>query len=101
MNSYIFDNAVEVEAAERFARLDALYNFRTFRFRETAGIGPCWRCLEVAAGAAQPSARSWSRALDVSFWHPFSVRNRRVEVCCSGYNDRRRGRGRVVNVPRN
>jgi hypothetical protein len=32
MPSYIFDNAAEAETAERFANLDALYNFRTFRF---------------------------------------------------------------------
>ena len=38
MKSYIFDNAAEPETAERFASLDALYNFRTFRVLETTGI---------------------------------------------------------------
>ena len=49
-NPYIFDNAAEAETAERFASLDALYNFRTFRFLETTGIGPGWHCLEVGGG---------------------------------------------------
>jgi ubiquinone/menaquinone biosynthesis C-methylase UbiE len=48
---YLFDNAAEAETAERFASLDALYNFRTFRFLETAGIGPGWHCLEVGGGS--------------------------------------------------
>ena len=51
MKSYIFDNAVEPATAERFASLDALYNFRTFRFLETTGIGPGWRCLEIGGGS--------------------------------------------------
>ena len=50
-NPYIFDNAAEAETAERFANLDALYNFRTFRFLETTGIGPGWHCLEVGGGS--------------------------------------------------
>jgi hypothetical protein len=42
-------NAAEAKTAERFASLDALYNTtsRTFRFLETAGIGPGWCCLEI------------------------------------------------------
>jgi hypothetical protein len=32
MKPYIFHNASEAETAERFASLDAIYNFRTFRF---------------------------------------------------------------------
>ena len=56
MNTYIFDNAAEAETAERFASLDALYNFRTFRFLETTGIGPGWRCLEVGAGSGSVAA---------------------------------------------
>jgi ubiquinone/menaquinone biosynthesis C-methylase UbiE len=56
MNSYIFDNAAEAETAERFAALDTLYNFRTFRFLETAGIAPGWRCLEVGGGSGAVAA---------------------------------------------
>jgi ubiquinone/menaquinone biosynthesis C-methylase UbiE len=56
MNPYIFDNAAEAETAERFASLDALYNFRTFRFLETAGIGPGWHCLEVGGGSGAVAA---------------------------------------------
>src|SRR5262249_44149957 len=52
----IFDNAAEPETAERFASLDALYNFRTFRFLETAGIGPGWHCLEVGGGSGSVAA---------------------------------------------
>jgi ubiquinone/menaquinone biosynthesis C-methylase UbiE len=50
MNTYVFDNAAEAETAERFHSLDALYNFRTYRFLEMTGIGPGWRCLEVGGG---------------------------------------------------
>ena len=56
MNPYIFDNAAEAETAERFASLDALYNFRTFRFLETAGIAPGWHCLEVGGGSGSVAA---------------------------------------------
>ena len=56
MNAYIFDNAAVAETAERFASLDALYNFRTFRFLETAGIGPGWHCLEVGGGSGSVAA---------------------------------------------
>src|SRR5262245_41795828 len=56
MKAYIFDNAAVAETAERFASLDALYNFRTFRFLETVGIGPGWRCLEVGGGSGSVAA---------------------------------------------
>jgi ubiquinone/menaquinone biosynthesis C-methylase UbiE len=56
MNPYIFDNAAEAETAERFASLDALYNFRTYRFLETAGIGPGCHCLEVGGGSGAVAA---------------------------------------------
>jgi SAM-dependent methyltransferase len=56
MTPYIFDNAAEAETAERFANLDALYNFRTFRFLETAGIGQGWHCLEVGGGSGSVAA---------------------------------------------
>src|SRR5262245_21913058 len=55
-NPYLFDDAEEAETAERFASLDALYNFRTFRFLETTGIGPGWRCLEVGGGSGSVAA---------------------------------------------
>jgi len=51
MMSYIFNNAAEAVTAERFHSLDALYNFRTFRFLETTGISPGWRCVEVGGGS--------------------------------------------------
>src|SRR5262245_7369332 len=56
MTPYIFDNAAEAETAERFASLDSLYNFRTFRFLETTGIGPGWHCLEVGGGSGSVAA---------------------------------------------
>jgi len=56
MNPYIFDNSAEAETSERFASLDALYNFRTFRFLETAGIRPGWHCLEVGGGSGAVAA---------------------------------------------
>ena len=56
MNSYIFDNSAEAETAERFASLDSLYNFRTFQYLETAGIGPGWHCLEVGGGSGAIAA---------------------------------------------
>jgi ubiquinone/menaquinone biosynthesis C-methylase UbiE len=56
MNPYIFDNAAVAETAERFASLDALYNFRTFRFLETVGIAPGWHCLEVGGGSGWVAA---------------------------------------------
>ena len=61
-NPYIFDNAAEAETAERFASLDGLYNFRTFRFLETAGIAPGWRCLEVGGGSGSVAAWMADRA---------------------------------------
>ena len=61
-NSYIFDNAAEAETAEYFASLDALYNFRTFRFLETAGIRPGWHCLEVGGGSGAVAAWMADRA---------------------------------------
>jgi ubiquinone/menaquinone biosynthesis C-methylase UbiE len=56
MNTYVFDNAAEAETAQRFHSLDALYNVRTFRFLEMAGIGPGWRCLEVGGGSGSVGA---------------------------------------------
>jgi ubiquinone/menaquinone biosynthesis C-methylase UbiE len=56
MTAYIFDNAAEVETAERFASLDALYNFRTFRYLETTNIGSGWHCLEVGGGSGAVAA---------------------------------------------
>jgi ubiquinone/menaquinone biosynthesis C-methylase UbiE len=55
-NPCIFDESAEAEVAERLASLDALYNFRTFRFLETAGIGPGWHCLEVGGGSGAVAA---------------------------------------------
>ena len=52
MNAYIFENAAEAETAERFATLDTLYNFRTFRFLErpaSGRVGTAWRSAEGSA----------------------------------------------------
>jgi ubiquinone/menaquinone biosynthesis C-methylase UbiE len=62
MTPYIFDNAAEAETVERFNSLDALYNFRTFRFLETTGIGPGWHCLEVGGGSGSVAAWLAERA---------------------------------------
>ncbi len=56
MTPYIFNNAAEAETAERFQTLDALYNFRTFRFLETIGISPGWHCFEVGGGSGVVAA---------------------------------------------
>jgi ubiquinone/menaquinone biosynthesis C-methylase UbiE len=56
MGTYIFDNTAETETADRFGSLDALYNPRTFRFLETAGIGPGSRCLEIGGGSGSVAA---------------------------------------------
>jgi ubiquinone/menaquinone biosynthesis C-methylase UbiE len=57
MTSYIFDNAVEAETADRFISLDALYNPRSFQFREATGIRSGWRCLEIGGGSG--SVATW------------------------------------------
>lgn len=56
MTTYIFDNAAETETAQRFDSLDALYNPRTFRFLEAAGIGRGRKCLEVGGGNGSVAA---------------------------------------------
>ena len=56
MTTYIFDNTAEPETAQRFDSLDALYNPRTFRFLEAAGIGPGHKCLEVGGGNGSVAA---------------------------------------------
>jgi ubiquinone/menaquinone biosynthesis C-methylase UbiE len=57
MTSYIFDNAVEAETADRFISLDALYNPRSFQFLEATGIRSGWRCLEIGGGSG--SVATW------------------------------------------
>jgi SAM-dependent methyltransferase len=47
---YIFDNAAERQARERFAALPRLYDLGTFRHLEALGVTDGWRCLEVGAG---------------------------------------------------
>jgi ubiquinone/menaquinone biosynthesis C-methylase UbiE len=56
MTTYIFDNAIEMETAERFNSLDTLYNPRTFHFLEATGIRTGWRCLEIGGGSGSVAA---------------------------------------------
>jgi SAM-dependent methyltransferase len=56
MTTYTFETPVEAKVEERFALLDALYNARTFRFLDTAGIAPGWHCLEVGGGSGSVAA---------------------------------------------
>jgi ubiquinone/menaquinone biosynthesis C-methylase UbiE len=56
VSRYIFDNAAEEPTAQRFASLEALYDPRTIRFLEAAGVGPGWRCLEVGGGSGSIAA---------------------------------------------
>jgi ubiquinone/menaquinone biosynthesis C-methylase UbiE len=51
MTSYVFDNAAEVEAAQRFSSLEALHDPHTMRHLLATGVGPGWRCLEVGGGS--------------------------------------------------
>jgi SAM-dependent methyltransferase len=50
MTNYIFDNAAEREAAERFSSLEALHDPDTIRHLLSTGVGPGWQCLEVGGG---------------------------------------------------
>src|SRR5687768_10129658 len=47
---YVFDNAAEQQARERFAALPRLYDPGTIRHLAALGVGAGWRCLEVGAG---------------------------------------------------
>jgi SAM-dependent methyltransferase len=47
---YVFDNAAEREARERFAALPRLYDPGTVRYLEALGVAAGWRCLEAGAG---------------------------------------------------
>lgn len=51
MTSYIFDNAAELEAAERFSSLEALHDPHTIRHLLGTGVGRGWRCLEIGGGS--------------------------------------------------
>jgi ubiquinone/menaquinone biosynthesis C-methylase UbiE len=51
MTGYVFDNAAELEAAQRFASLEALHDTHTTRHLLATGVGPGWRCLEVGGGS--------------------------------------------------
>jgi len=47
---YVFDNATEQQAEERFDALPRLFDATTIRHFETIGVRPGWSCLEVGAG---------------------------------------------------
>ena len=57
MGGYLFDNAAEQEAEQRFGSLAVLYDPHTLRCLERTGVGPGWRCLEVGAGGG--SIATW------------------------------------------
>ena len=50
MSTYIFDHALEREH-ERLRKLEEWLDPGTIRYLDQIGVGPGWRCLEVAAGA--------------------------------------------------
>jgi ubiquinone/menaquinone biosynthesis C-methylase UbiE len=56
MSGYIFDNAAEQLAAQRFGSLEALYDPRTMRFLLATGVGPGWHCLEIGGGSGSIAA---------------------------------------------
>jgi SAM-dependent methyltransferase len=47
---YVFDNAAERQARERFAALPRIYDPGTIRHLQALGVAAGWRCLEVGAG---------------------------------------------------
>jgi SAM-dependent methyltransferase len=49
-NGYVFDHAFELEQ-ERLGKLSEWLDPGTMRYADQIGVGPGWRCLEVAAGA--------------------------------------------------
>ncbi len=51
MTNYIFDNAAEREAAERFSSLEVLHDPHTIRHLLSTGVGPGWQCLEIGGGS--------------------------------------------------
>jgi SAM-dependent methyltransferase len=50
MTNYIFDNAAEREAEQRFSSLHALHDVHTIRHLLATGVGPGWQCLEIGGG---------------------------------------------------
>jgi SAM-dependent methyltransferase len=51
MTSYIFDNAAEPEATQRFSNLESLHDPHTTRYLLATGVGPGWQCLEIGGGS--------------------------------------------------
>ena len=51
MTSYIFDNAAEREAAQRFLSLESLHHPHTTRHLLATGVGRGWQCLEIGGGS--------------------------------------------------
>ena len=51
MTNYIFDNAAEREAAQRFLSLESLHDPHTTRHLLATGVGRGWQCLEIGGGS--------------------------------------------------
>lgn len=51
MADYIFDNAAEREAAQRFLSLEDLHDPHTTRHLLATGVSLGWRCLEIGGGS--------------------------------------------------
>jgi ubiquinone/menaquinone biosynthesis C-methylase UbiE len=51
VTNYIFDNAAEREAAQRFSSLEQLHDPHTIRHLLATGVGPGWRCWEIGGGS--------------------------------------------------
>ncbi|HKF37557.1 MAG TPA: hypothetical protein VKB35_11710, partial [Ktedonobacteraceae bacterium] len=56
MSQYIFDNAAQRQANQRFSSLETLYDLWTISHLERTGVGPGWHCWEVGAGGGSIAA---------------------------------------------
>ena len=79
---YVFDNAAERQARERFAALPRIYDPGTIRHLQALGVTAGWRCLEVGAGGGSialwlaervgPSGYVLATDLDTRFLEPLA-----------------------------
>jgi ubiquinone/menaquinone biosynthesis C-methylase UbiE len=56
LSQYIFDNAAQLQANQRFSSLETLYDPWTISHLERTGVGPGWHCWEVGAGGGSIAA---------------------------------------------
>jgi ubiquinone/menaquinone biosynthesis C-methylase UbiE len=85
MNQYVFDNAQQQQAAQRFGGLAAQYDGWTIQHLERTGIGEGWHCLEIGGGGGSiadwlahrvgPSGHILATDIDPSFLDAVRERN--------------------------